>query len=302
MNIKCEQLFSNASPKTKLGKIIQFPLIRIIVVTLFIMPVTLLHLFTENIPNAFSEPYSTLLRYIETILMFALFLLAYRLYTKYVEKRKALEITQKNSFKELGSGFLVGTGLITTMVLILSVLGYYKIGSFNSNWMVITDSIFLFGMGAFAEELLYRLIIFKLSEELLGTWIAVSIQVILFGFAHLGNQNATIWTSLVVMVEAGILLTAAYMYTRRVWLVLGIHMSWNYFQAGIFGLPNSGKSYDSLINPAISGPEWITGGSFGIEASYVAMLMSLAVGLFILKKAIHKGQVVLPVWKRIQAK
>lgn len=100
------------------------------------------------------------------------------------------------------------------------------------------------------------------------------------------------------MIGASILYVAAYMYTRRIWLVLGIHMSWNYFQAGIFGMPNSGQSFDSWINPKIIGPEWITGGNFGIEVSLIAILLGLTVDLFVLIRAINKNQIVLPIWKR----
>jgi hypothetical protein len=115
---------------------------------------------------------------------------------------------------------------------------------------------------------------------------------------HLGNENATLWTILLVAIS-DVLLAAAFIYTRRIWMVWGIHLGWNFFQDGIFGMPNSGiTKLPSWINPAINGPEWITGGNFGIEASYIAILLSIVVGIIILKKAMDNGMMVKPFWRR----
>jgi membrane protease YdiL (CAAX protease family) len=154
-------------------------------------------------------------------------------------------------------------------------------------------------MGAFVQRLVFTLILFRLIEEFAGSWSAMVAVALIFGFAHIGNENATVWTSVALVISDGILMAAAYMLTRRIWLVWGLHAGWNYFQDGIFGMPNSGiTSLESWLNPAISGPAWLTGGSFGIEASVLAVLLNLGVGLVILKKAIHNRMVVQPVWKR----
>lgn len=299
MNIRSEQLFTNVVPKSALGRIIQFPLIRLLIVFLFFVPVALLHNATvDHLIAKFSQPYFSYLLSIESIANFALFLLAYRLYTRYVERRKAYEMSGKNSLGEFGLGFFISLGLVGFMVLLMSSLGYYRIDSLNP-WHVILTSFFRFGIGAFLQELAFRMVIFKLTEEFLGSWIAIFINAVLFSFIHMGNENATIWTTLALVIGSGIIDPAAYMYTRRVWFVWGIHLGWNYFQDGIFGMPNSGiTKLPSWINPSIDGPGWITGGSFGIEASYIAIFMSLAVGILILKKAIDRGQLVLPMWRR----
>jgi len=258
----------------------------------------LLHNITVvHVIEKFSEPLFTYLMYIDTIIGFGLLLLGYRLYARFIENRIAYELTLKKSHAEFALGFAIGMSLVVVMVIILSVFGYYKVESFNS-WRIIIDSLFFFGIGAFLQELVFRVVLFKLTEELLGSWLAFLSIALIFGGAHIGNDNATIWTSLAIAV-GDVLLTAAYIYTRRIWLVFGIHFSWNYFQDGIFGMPNSGiTQFDSWINSTINGHEWITGGSFGIEASYIAVLMSLGVGIIILKKAIDKNQTVLPIWKR----
>lgn len=299
MQIKSHQLFTAARPQTKIGKIVQFPLTRIPIVIAFLIPVTALHnLFVEFFLKRFEEPTYSYILNIETIINFALFLLLYRLYTRVVERRKPYEISGSSCLKELDYGFVIGGGLILIMVALLSVLGYYQVES-TDTWSVVLNAIFLFGMGAFVQELFFRIIVFRLVEEWLGTWLALLAAALIFSAFHIGNPNVTIWTTIALILQ-DVLLSAAFIYTRRIWFVWGIHAGWNFLQDGIFGMPNSGvTSLDSWITPAISGPEWLTGGSFGIEASYISTILCVALGVTILVNAIKKGQLVIPRWKRI---
>jgi len=95
------------------------------------------------------------------------------------------------------------------------------------------------------------------------------------------------------------MLAAAYLCTQRLWLVWGIHFGWNFFQDGIFGMPNSGiTDFASWIQPQITGPVWLTAGNFGIEVSTVALFLTLLVGVFILRFVIKNKQIAPPVWSR----
>ncbi|MDH4222614.1 MAG: CPBP family intramembrane metalloprotease [candidate division Zixibacteria bacterium] len=297
-SIKSQQLFTNVHPENLSGKIIQFPLTRIIIMVLFFMPISVINnlLYEYVLEPSLSGIYFSVVHYAATVISFIVFLIAYRLYTRYIERRKAYEISGKGSLVEFGIGSLISLGMVLLMVGMFVILGYYKAAGFNS-WKIIIDSIFLFGMGAFIQELFFRSIVFRLTEEFLGSWIALVIIALIFGIMHLGNKNATLFTSGALMFE-DVLLTAAFIFTRRLWLVWGIHASWNFFQAGIFGMPNSGITFKSWITPEIKGPAWLTGGSFGIEASYIIILLTFAIGLFILKLSVNRKQIVLPVWKR----
>ncbi|MCP4706105.1 MAG: CPBP family intramembrane metalloprotease [candidate division Zixibacteria bacterium] len=296
--IKGEMLLSQANPQSMAGKILLFPLTRIVIAILFLSPVTIIHfLFESEILPMIPESYKAFAIGFDVLIGISLFLILYKLYTKYIEKRKALEFSFTNGLKESLLGLVLGGGLITILVLFLASLGYYKIGSLSADWTIIFKGVFSIGMAAFVEELFFRLIIFKLTEEFCGSWIALVTSVIYFGFAHAGNPNATLWTSVAVGVEAGVLLTAAYMLTRTIWFPLMIHFGWNYFQAKIFGVTTSGITIEGLIIPSIEGPEWITGGAFGIEASVVAVLLCLVVAVIILKKAVQSNQIIAPIWQ-----
>jgi membrane protease YdiL (CAAX protease family) len=281
-----------------ISKIIQFPLIRILVVALFILPYLLIR---NNFLADFVASSSGVLHFVfvvgdAALSLFMMFLL-YRLYAKWIEKREAVEIGRSKSLQELGSGFLVSFGLVGFMVLLMVLLGYYRIDRVDSPEILIEAFVF-FGMGAFVQVLAFRLVLFRLTEELIGSWLAFALIAVNFGIVHLGNPEAGVWST-VSLILGDVLLFAAFIFTRRVWLVWGLHWGWNFFQDGVFGMPNSGiTELVSWIQPNIQGPEWITGGTFGIETSYIAFFLSLVVGLIILKLAVDKKQVVLPIWKR----
>jgi hypothetical protein len=98
-----------------------------------------------------------------------------------------------------------------------------------------------------------------------------------FGAVHLVHAEATGLSAVAIAVQ-DIILSGAFVLTRRVWLGWGIHWGWNFVQDGVLGMPNSSvDDLPSLINPEVIGPTWLTGGSFGIELSapFGAMLQKL---------------------------
>ena len=291
--------FSRVRPTSALGKIVQFPLSRILISIAFLVPISLLQMaFAENIRSGLDGSVRSLVINLEATVGFTLFLLSYILYVRLIERRKPFEVSVKGALTESAYGLLIGGALMGILVVLLSTLGYYRMGAFNPDYLIPVKAVLPAIMAAFIEELLFRLILFRLTEELLGSWVAIAIQAVLFGFAHAANPGATLWSSVAIVIEAGVLLAAAYMLTRRLWLVLGIHVAWNYTQATIFGISTSGNKVNGLIMPLIDGPTWLTGGEFGIEASVPAVILCLATGLVVLYLAVKKDSVVSPLWIR----
>jgi len=239
---------------------------------------------------------------LDAVIGFGFFIFLYSLYTKFIEKRAAIELGLSGLFKESLLGLVFGGGLMSLMVIILAAAGYYSIDSLNPDKLIIFKGLFSLGIAAFIEEIFFRLILFRLSEEFLGSWLALIINVLFFGFAHFGNPNATLWTSLAVGIEAGIILSAAYMLTKRIWFPFALHFGWNFFQAKIFGVATSGQTFSGFIIPTINGPEWLTGGEFGIEGSVTAVILCLGVSYYFLNLAIKNNQIVRPAWIRNKKK
>lgn len=101
-----------------------------------------------------------------------------------------------------------------------------------------------------------------------------------FAVGHLGNPNAS-WISTLGIFLAGFFLAYGWVRTRQLWLSIGLHAGWNFFEGVVFGFPVSGVETFHLIKQTVSGPEWITGGAFGPEAGLVVILAILVGTLLI---------------------
>jgi len=143
-----------------------------------------------------------------------------------------------------------------------------------------------------------RGIIFRIIEESLGTWIALVLSAILFGAMHLGNPNATVSSALAIALEAGLLLAACYVLTRRLWLAIGLHLAWNFTQGGIFGVAVSGTTPMGILQSTLTGPDFLSGGAFGAEASIFAVVVCTSGFIFVIVKAYRKGHITKPYWLR----
>jgi membrane protease YdiL (CAAX protease family) len=220
----------------------------------------------------------------------------YRAYVRIVEERPLTELSRDGAPRELGIGMMIGLGLVSTTVGILWLLGDYRITGAGA-WSAIFVALANDGAGAFVEEILFRGVVFRITEERLGTWIAIAISAVLFALLHLTSANATVTSTIVVGLEAGVLLSAAYALTGRLWLAIGIHFAWDFARDAIFGIA-SGAS--GLVRAEVSGPGLLSGGSSGIEGSSLALFLCLMVSAYLLARAARKGRIVRPFWQRAE--
>ncbi len=102
------------------------------------------------------------------------------------------------------------------------------------------------------------------------TW-GVLLSASIFALLHLGNPNVSA-IAIVGLFLAGVFLAYGYVRTRQLWLSIGLHIGWNFFENTVFGFPVSGLDTPGLLVHNVAGPEWFTGGAFGPEAGLVAVL------------------------------
>jgi membrane protease YdiL (CAAX protease family) len=196
----------------------------------------------------------------------------------------------------LGIGY--GAGIMGLVVAVAAVLGLYSIAGPGDTVKLFPEIVALGLFPAISEEIFFRGILFRWCEELGGSWFALALTSAFFGLAHLMNPNATAFSSFAIAVEAGILLGGAYMLTRSLWLPMGLHAAWNLTQGEIFDVPVSGMAMNGLVNSKIQGPELLSGGQFGFEASIIALFLATAVGVWFVVRAIRQGELVRPWWVR----
>lgn len=228
-------------------------------------------------------------------ILVALWLIAaWKLYKRWVEHAPDGDFPRAGAGREWGAGLAIGFALFSAMTGVVALLGGFRVlgmGGFG-------DLGAMLGMAALsgvAEELLFRGVLLRQLERMVGTWWALALTSAFFGAAHLGNPGATWFAALAIALEAGVLLGAAYLATRRLWLAIGIHGAWNFTQGWVFGVPVSGgAALHGLLVTARSGPDWLTGGAFGLEASAVAMVVAMLAGVALLTRV--RG-VMTPPWR-----
>lgn len=219
-------------------------------------------------------------------------------FVRVIERRPVSELGLAGMGWELSTGLAIGAGLYALCVAILMILGIYRVDGWNS-WSFMLPAVAMALNSGIFEELLFRGALFRIVEEALGSWISLTVSSFVFGFVHLINPAATFMGALFISIEAGLLLAAAYMLTRRLWLSIGFHMSWNYTQSGIFsGIVSGGDRDPGLIKSTIEGPVALTGGSFGLESSLIAFLLCTTTGVVLVFMAIRRGNIVPPFWRR----
>jgi membrane protease YdiL (CAAX protease family) len=233
--------------------------------------------------------------------MIALAMWIYVGFARFVEQREPGDLALEAMPRELGIGILVGAGLYTAGILVLMMLGITRIEGTNPV-SIMLPAISMALSSGFLEELLFRGALFRIVEEWLGSWIAVVVSSVVFGFVHLMNPAATLTGAIFISIEAGLLLAAAYMVTRRLWLGMGFHVSWNYTQSAVFGgVVSGGVAEPGLFKTVTVGPELLTGGGFGLEASLVPCVLATTAGVVLAVMAVRRGHVVPPFWKQTTA-
>jgi len=115
----------------------------------------------------------------------------------------------------------------------------------------------------------------------------------------LDTDNSTLQGVASISLWARLLLVGCYLLTRRLWLGIGLHAAWNYTQGTVFsGIVSGNAPPTGLWVSSVEGPDWLTGGSFGLEASPVALLVGSTAGVLMLVGAVRRGHIVPPAWKR----
>ena len=169
-------------------------------------------------------------------------------------------------------------------------------------------SAVIFIFAAAAEEVLFRGYPLQTLTRANLAWLGVVLTSVPFAAVHLRNPNAVPAFTFVNTALAGVWLAVAYLRTRSLWFPLGLHWSWNWVQAALLGLPVSGISTFTsapLLHAMNAGPDWLTGGAYGIEggaACSIALVISTVViwRLKLISRADSTSGNSLSLWERVR--
>lgn len=286
-------------PRTALGRLFQSVLVR------FVVGYVLLNWVARWIAGALRAPLYALCDWIagwwggvypdvgypripEAMAAVAVPTVIYWSFVSLSERRRVRELGGGwGGLAEGGMGLLLGAGLFAAIVGLLALAGAYEVLG-RQEWTVVQWSLPAAAV-AFREEMLYRGIVQRVSEERLGSWLALALAAAWFGFMHADNPNAGAFDGLMIALFGGVLLGACYLATRCLWLAIGVHAAWNFVEGGVFGTPISGYDIPGLLRSSLSGPQWLTGGAFGPESSLVTLGVCTAASSALLTIAWKRG-------------
>ncbi len=194
----------------------------------------------------------------------------------------------KNWLKDLFFGLALGAISILFAAFIAIIFGGMTIQSnrtSGSSAIILTLSISLavFTLGAAAEEALFRGYILQTFARAKLAWFAIALTSLFFASGHLGNPSAN-YISTINTALAGVWFSIAYLKTRNLWMVFGLHLMWNWVQGAILGIPVSGikeLTTAPLFQVTNAGSTVFTGGDYGIEGGIACTIALIASGVLI---------------------
>jgi membrane protease YdiL (CAAX protease family) len=273
-------------------RILRFPLTRILLAIVFFMVPFLLiqgasaHFFEVKLYTRIGQLFGAVMG-----------CLSYAFYVTRIEKRAVSELGLKGALGEYGVGFVLGGLMVCLSVAAIAALGGLSAIAMAPTSFIVLPLLMHITVGVI-EEMLLRGIFFRVLQETIGSWLALLASGLVFGAMHLINDNVTV-LGIADIAVAGVFFAAAFMLTGRLWLCAALHAGWNFVQDGIFSLAVSGHQVkNGLLTTQLSGPDWLTGGAFGIEGSAVDLALVLLASVFMVMLAVRKGRMVRPVWKR----
>jgi len=181
-------------------------------------------------------------------------------------------------------GFAVGWGCVVLAILPMALAGKLDVQLWaqpRAIWLLLLN-LGTLAVAALAEEVAFRGYPFRRLIEAIGPVAATVGMSFLFGIGHALNPGAT-WTSVLVTMLAGLLLSVAWLRTHGLWLPWGLHFAWNASIGVLFGLPISGMDdFASVIQTRAVGPLWLTGGNYGPEgAGFTAIVLLIGVVILV---------------------
>lgn len=220
------------------------------------------------------------------LLAAAMSVLGYRFFVRRMEQRAVTELALTGAARETGVGLALGAALGLAVAGMLAAAGAFAVTGRNS-WQFLLKSMPEQIMVAFFEEIMFRAVLFRIVEQRWGSRNALIVSFVLFALAHMPNEHVSALGVLITGV-ASLVLCACYMLTRRLWLAIGMHFGWNYLYDGVFAVPVSGHAARGWLQVSMPGPEWLSGGAYGVEASALTLLVWGVAAVVLLRRAVRR--------------
>lgn len=200
---------------------------------------------------------------------------------RFIDKKRLADIGVGSlgaHYKEFTYGLALGAVSMVAVFAVLLASGNITLENSLAepafSWNLLTGMIHFIVVGL-VEELYSRAYSISALSETWNPWSAAVVTSVIFSLLHMGNPNISP-SGLINILLVGLLFAYMFLRTGSVWMPVGYHITWNYFQGCVFGFPVSGGQVQGMYTVAASHDDVLTGGAFGPEGGLLATVVILA--------------------------
>jgi len=187
----------------------------------------------------------------------------------------------KRHIKELIIGLSIGAVSISVVFFAIVLSGNAKVESWIPHFSFDTIIyLFLFILVGFAEEIYGRGFIMSTLRQTRSVPVIVIVSSIIFALLHSGNSGIGI-LPYINLTLVGLFFAYIYLKSGNIWMCIGYHITWNYFQGNVYGFPVSGMDTKGIITTMYEKNNIINGGQFGPEGGLLVTVVILIGFLFV---------------------
>ncbi len=217
------------------------------------------------------------------LFIFIAFFISVYIFRRFIDRRSinSMGFSLNRRVKDIMAGLIFPVVIIGGGSLLLYKLGYINFSNINVDVNNLLLNFCLFILVALNEEILFRGYILNNLMTSINKYWALFISALIFAVFH-GLNNSISWLGFSNIVLAGILLGAAYIYTKNLWFAISFHLFWNFLQGPVLGYQVSGNKIESLTKIKTIGDKMFSGGEFGFEGSIICTVLSVVAILLIM--------------------
>ena len=224
----------------------------------------------------------------QEVITIAVCIFCWKLIIKQPLKNMGLKSIKKHS-KELVYGLGLGGLSITFVFIFIVATGNAKVTSWTPSFSWDTFLyLILYSSVGFAEEILGRGYIISVMKQTRNIPLMVGVSAVIFSLMHIFNSSFSL-IPFINIVLIGVVFALMYIWSGNLWMCIGYHIAWNYFQGNVFGFPVSGMESKGIITTIYSENNIINGGGFGPEGGLAVTAIIIAGLLFV--RWYYKGKI-----------
>jgi len=235
--------------------------------------------------RAFLDPVSFL--YAETqalvLVLFATWIMSrieHRRFTQY-----GIPSVRQSFSREFWSGVVWGIASSGAVICLIAAFGGYRVNGFAIHGAALwyftvlwTIANLLIGL---AEEFQFRSYLLATAADGIGFWAAATLLSIGFGALHYFFKPHERWEDFASTALLGLFMCFTLRRTGSLAFAIGFHAAFDFANLFVFSGQNAGEfAVGHLLDTTWQGPEWVTGGLLGPEASW--MVFPVIAALFVL--------------------